>query len=66
MGSDGKQLSRRHLAELERIVGKKGVRADPTARSAYESDAFMLQRASAEVIVLPRTTAEMWIGSSGS
>ena len=58
MGSQRKQLSRRHQAELERIVGKKGVRTDATARAAYESDAFMLQRANAEVIVLPRTTEE--------
>ena len=58
MSSGSKGLSRRHVAELERIVGERGVRTDATARSAYESDAFMLQRATAEVIVLPRTTEE--------
>lgn len=58
MGSETKGLGARHVAELERIVGARGVRTDATARSAYESDAFMLQNATAEVIVLPRTTEE--------
>ncbi|MEM6569401.1 MAG: FAD-linked oxidase C-terminal domain-containing protein [Planctomycetota bacterium] len=51
-------LTRKHLKELRRIVGERGVRADANARSAYESDGFMLQSARAEVIVLPRTTEE--------
>lgn len=51
-------LSRSHLKELRRIVGERGVRADAVARSAYESDAFMLESAAAEVVVLPRTTKE--------
>ncbi|MEM8710208.1 MAG: FAD-linked oxidase C-terminal domain-containing protein [Planctomycetota bacterium] len=51
-------LTRAQLAELKRIVGERGVRQDSGARSAYESDGFMLARAAPEVVVLPRTTEE--------
>ncbi|MGK0482380.1 MAG: glycolate oxidase [Planctomycetota bacterium] len=52
------RLSRTHLKELTRIVGDRGVRTDSHAQAAYESDGFMLERASPAVIVLPRTTEE--------
>ncbi|MEM6673841.1 MAG: FAD-linked oxidase C-terminal domain-containing protein [Planctomycetota bacterium] len=52
------RLGDRHVRELRRIVGDRGVRTDAMARSAYESDGFMLQSAAAEVVVLPRSTAE--------
>ncbi len=51
-------LKRSDLQELVRIVGERGVRSGTTAKSAYESDGYMLERASPAVVVLPRTTAE--------
>lgn len=52
------KLGRKTLKELTRIVGERGVRADAGAKSAYESDGFMLERAAPSVVVLPRSTQE--------
>lgn len=46
------------LAALRKAVGERGVRVDSMARTAYESDGFMLQREAPEVVVLPATTEE--------
>ena len=51
-------LSRNGLRALTSIVGEHGVRTDRVARSAYESDGFMLRSEEPAAIVLPRTTDE--------
>ncbi len=46
----------RHLAA---IVGADGVIADEAARATYACDAYTVDRAEPEVVVLPRTTEEV-------
>lgn len=58
MTTPPRPLSPAVVAELIDIVGERGVRADALARSAYESDGFMLQREAPSVVVLPRSTEE--------
>lgn len=56
--SHSPSLSTAALKELVSIVGDRGVLAESTARTAYESDGFMLERESPAVVVLPRSTDE--------
>jgi glycolate oxidase len=46
------------VRDLERIVGREGVVTRPSARAAYECDAYTLERALPELVVLPRTVEE--------
>jgi len=46
------------IRDLEGIVGKEGVVRRPSARAAYECDAYTLERAVPELVVLPRTVEE--------
>src|SRR5216110_820484 len=47
------------LADLRRIVGADGVIDRPEALLVYECDGYTLERAAPEVVVLPRTPAEV-------
>src|SRR5438034_10667652 len=47
------------LADLRRIVGPDGVIDRPEALLVYECDGYTLERAAPEVVVLPRTPAEV-------
>src|SRR5205814_402278 len=47
------------LADLRRIVGADGVIDRPEALLGYECDGYTLERAAPEVVVLPRTPAEV-------
>src|SRR5467141_2874326 len=47
------------LAELRGIVGADGVIDRPEALLVYECDGYTLERAAPEVVVLPRTPAEV-------
>lgn len=47
------------LAELRALLGDDGVLASASARLAYESDAFTLERGGADAVVLPRSTDEV-------
>jgi glycolate oxidase len=47
------------VAELGRIVGTDGVVATPEGRLTYEADMHTFYRAAPDVVVLPRTTAEV-------
>src|SRR5437667_464487 len=47
------------LAALRRIVGADGVIDRPEALLVYECDGYTLERAAPEVVVLPRTPAEV-------
>ena len=44
---------------LERIVGGDGIVTSPAGLSAYECDGYTLERVRPELVVLPRTTAEV-------
>src|SRR3989454_6703340 len=47
------------LADLRGIVGADGVIDRPEALLVYECDGYTLERAAPEVVVLPRTPAEV-------
>src|SRR3989442_10477116 len=47
------------LADLRGIVGSDGVIDRPEALLVYECDGYTLERAAPEVVVLPRTPAEV-------
>src|SRR5437867_6640335 len=47
------------LADLRGIVGTDGVIDRPEALLVYECDGYTLERAAPEVVVLPRTPAEV-------
>ena len=47
---------RRHL---ERIVGSDGIVTSPSELKVYECDGYTLERARPELVVLPRSTAEV-------
>src|SRR5438445_11779693 len=47
------------LAHLRGIVGADGVIDRPEALLVYECDGYTLERAAPEVVVLPRTPAEV-------
>jgi glycolate oxidase len=51
-------MAERWIRDLERIVGEDGVVRRPSARAAYECDAYTLERAVPELVVLPRTAEE--------
>ena len=46
------------VEHLTRVVGAGGVLTDPTRLNAYESDALAMFREDAELVVLPKDTAE--------
>src|SRR2546429_9731141 len=50
------------LADLRLIVGADGVIDRPEALLVYECDGYTLERAAPEVVVLPRTPAEVAAG----
>src|SRR3989454_7149840 len=47
------------LADLRRIVGADGVIDRPEGLLVYECDGYTLERATPELVVLPRTPAEV-------
>src|SRR2546430_9308890 len=47
------------LADLRGIVGADGVVDRPEALLVYECDGYTLERAAPEIVVLPRTPAEV-------
>jgi glycolate oxidase len=47
------------LAELARIVGADGIVATPEGRLTYEADMHTFYKAAPDVVVLPRTTAQV-------
>ena len=51
-------MSKAWIRDLERIVGADGVVTRPSARAAYECDAYTLERELPELVVLPRTVEE--------
>src|SRR5437879_5941341 len=53
------KLSPAFLAELERIVGVRGVAATPEARLAYECDMHTFYKGAPDVVVLPETTEQV-------
>src|SRR5207247_7904959 len=55
----GMPLSRPQLDELVALLGADAVLASEAARFTYEADALTLDRATPDVIVLPRTTDEV-------
>ena len=48
-----------HLEELSALLGADGVLASGAARFTYEADALVLDRATPDVVVLPRSTDEV-------
>ncbi len=55
-------------ARLRALVGDDGVIDDPDALAVYECDGYTLERATPDVVVLPRTPADVaaWCGCSGA
>jgi glycolate oxidase len=58
------------FAELRALLGEDGVLDSEAARFAYETDALTLERGTADVVVLPRSTDEVaalvrWAHASG-
>jgi glycolate oxidase len=51
--------TRRRRAAFEAVVGPDGVITDPSELLVYESDGLTIFRAAADVIVFPRSTAEV-------
>jgi glycolate oxidase len=52
-------VSRAVISELSRIVGPDGVVATPEGRLTYECDMHTFYKGAPDVVVLPRTTAEV-------